>query len=499
MAENGRKDRGGMSGAGRPNVLFIFTDQQRRDTISALGNPFIVTPAPDSIATAPDTYVFDRCYTPSPVCVPARLAMFAGQYCSRTGNNNNNAVSVYEGEGFFKRFTDAGYDTCCIGKMHYRKDPYGPMGFRRRLVQEEMADPRDDYMKWLRGTPYRNVFDYNGQRTELYYIPQVSQLPSEAHPTQWIGDRAVEFINGTGRSGEPFFLFASFIHPHPPFAPPSPWNKMYRSRVSPAFVPEDEDSYRDLLRNRYTLDALAISPRRRELLVQHYYACVSFVDYQIGRIVAALKERGLYENTIIVFSSDHGELLGDYRSMGKRTMLDAASNIPLLIRVPGCTGGIRHDPASLVDMAPTLLSACGIGYPGGEFDGVDLMSGRHDLVFSQYESGPAETCMAASGTDKLVWSAIGGRYFYFDSFPDGKDRFDLSLPRVRELKERLDAYMASDRCPAPTEGPARKSPLLQEYGSFYAPLDDHCSTMEEERARMPEGYPITLGCKHTDY
>ena len=99
------------------------------------------------------------------------------------------------------------------------------------------------------------------------------------------------------------------------------------------------------------------SPRRRELLVQHYYACVSFVDYQIGRIVAALKERGLYENTIIVFSSDHGELLGDYRSMGKRTMLDAASNIPLLIRVPGCTGGIRHDPASLVDMAPTLLSA----------------------------------------------------------------------------------------------------------------------------------------------
>ena len=107
MAENGRKDRGGMSGAGRPNVLFIFTDQQRRDTISALGNPFIVTPALDSIATAPDTYVFDRCYTPSPVCVPARLAMFAGQYCSRTGNNNNNAVSVYEGEGFFKRFTDA--------------------------------------------------------------------------------------------------------------------------------------------------------------------------------------------------------------------------------------------------------------------------------------------------------------------------------------------------------------------------------------------------------
>ena len=235
----------------KKHVLLIFTDQQRRDTIHALGNDEIVTPALDSIAE--DAVCFDRAYTPSPVCVPARLSMLAGQYCNRTGNNTNTKDTVYNGEGFFSEFTKAGYNTCCIGKMHYNPDLYAPLGFRTRISQEEMADPlHDDYTKWLKASPYRNVFDYHGQRTELYYVPQISQLPMEAHPTQWIGDRAVEFLENADTDSEPIFLMASFIHPHPPFAPPAPWNKMYRHPIRRAFQPEDRGSYEDLLRNRYT-------------------------------------------------------------------------------------------------------------------------------------------------------------------------------------------------------------------------------------------------------
>ena len=111
----------------RKNVLMIFTDQQRADTIHALGNENIVTPALDSIAN--EAIVFDKCYTPSPVCVPARLCMKAGQYCARTGNNNNNPNIAYDGEGFYKRFTDAGYNTCAIGKMHNSPVLYDKMGF----------------------------------------------------------------------------------------------------------------------------------------------------------------------------------------------------------------------------------------------------------------------------------------------------------------------------------------------------------------------------------
>lgn len=481
----------------KKHVLIIFTDQQRRDTIHALGNDEIITPALDAIAK--EATIFERCFTPSPVCVPARYSMFSGQYCNHTGNNTNNKATVYTGKGFFSEFTEAGYNSCCVGKMHYNMDLYAPMGFRRRITQEEMANPEfDDYTKWLKASPYKNVFDYHGQRSELYYIPQVSQLPAEAHPTQWVGNRCVEFLDCCRPDEEPVFLVASFIHPHPPFAPPAPWNKMYRKPIRRTFVPEDKDSYEDLLRNKYTLDAIGISPRQLELLNQHYYACISFVDYQIGRIVDTLKKLGMYDDTIIVFSSDHGDLMGDYRSMGKRTMLDAASNIPFLIRIPGETKNVRSDPASLVDLAPTLLSLCGISYDKKEYDGINLINEQHDVVYSQYANGTIGEYMVASGHDKLVYSAIGNRYFYFDSFPDDKNKYDESNPRVMLLKKLLDDYIKSDKCTEIeckyAQSPARIAPL-----SFYPPYDDHLGTIKDEKSRMPLDYGITLGGKHTDY
>lgn len=480
----------------RKNVLMIFTDQQRADTIHALGNEKIVTPALDSIAN--DAIVFDRCYTPSPVCVPARLCMKAGQYCARTGNNNNNPNIAYDGEGFYKRFTDAGYNTCAIGKMHNTPVLYDGMGFRKRITQEELSNSADDYTNFICNSQYKYVFDYMGQRSDMYYIPQISQLPAEAHPTQWIGDNCVEFIKNANTDDEPIFLVASFIHPHPPFAPPAPWNKMYRKNVRDPFVPDDPNSYEDMLRNKYTCDALGISPRRLELLNQYYYACISFVDYQIGRIIAELKAKGIFEDTIIMFSSDHGDMMGDYASMGKRTMLDAAANIPFLLRIPGKEHEIRHDPASLVDVAPTLLSACGINYDPADFDGVDLMSDTHELVYSQYSNGTMGIWMVASGKDKLVYSAVGSRYFYFDSFPDAVDKYDESNPRVMYLKEKLDAHIASDVC-TEIETEPKESPARQPKYSFYPPLNDHIARIDEERGRMPEGYDIVVGSKQTDF
>ncbi|MBO5970419.1 MAG: sulfatase-like hydrolase/transferase [Clostridia bacterium] len=480
----------------RKNVLMIFTDQQRADTIHALGNDKIVTPALDSIAN--EAVVFDRCYTPSPVCVPARLCMKAGQYCARTGNNNNNPNIAYDGEGFYKRFTDAGYNTCAIGKMHNSPVLYDGMGFRKRISQEELSHPDDDYTNFICNSPYKYVFDYMGQRSDMYYIPQISQLPAEVHPTQWIGDNCVEFIKNADTNEEPIFLVASFIHPHPPFAPPAPWNKMYRKNVRDPFVPEDPDSYEDMLRNKYTCDALGISPRRLELLNQYYYACISFVDYQIGRIIAELKAKGIYDDTIIMFSSDHGDMMGDYASMGKRTMLDAAARIPFLLKIPGKEHEIRVDPASLVDVAPTLLSACGIDYDPADFDGVNLMTDSHDFVYSQYGNGTIGIYMVASGEDKLVYSAVGNRYFYFDSFPDAVDKYDENNERVMYLKQKLDDYIACDVC-TEIETEPKESPARQPKYSFYPPLNDHIRRMDEEKGRMPEGYDIVVGSKQTDF
>src|SRR5690606_28764724 len=109
------------------HVLILFTDQQRYDTIGAYGNPHIQTPNLDKLVA--DSIVFERCITPSPVCVPARLSLMSGQYPARTGNNNNNKKSKYTGRGFYSELTDAGYNSCCIGKMHNKWDAYGSMGF----------------------------------------------------------------------------------------------------------------------------------------------------------------------------------------------------------------------------------------------------------------------------------------------------------------------------------------------------------------------------------
>jgi arylsulfatase A-like enzyme len=424
--------------------------------------------------------------------------MKAGQYCARTGNNNNNPNIAYDGEGFYKRFTDAGYNTCAIGKMHNSPVLYDGMGFRKRISQEELSHPDDDYTNFICNSPYKYVFDYMGQRSDMYYIPQISQLPAEAHPTQWIGDNCVDFIKNANTDEEPIFLVASFIHPHPPFAPPAPWNKMYRKNVRDPFVPEDPNSYEDMLRNKYTCDALGISPRRLELLNQYYYACISFVDYQIGRIIAELKAKDIYDDTIIMFSSDHGDMMGDYASMGKRTMLDAAARIPFLLKIPGQDHEIRRDPASLVDVAPTLLSACGIDYDPADFDGVNLMTDSHELVYSQYGNGTIGIYMVASGEDKLVYSAVGNRYFYFDSFPDAVDKYDESNERVMYLKQKLDEYIASDVC-TEIETEPKESPARQPKYSFYPPLNDHIRRMDEEKGRMPEGYDIVVGSKQTDF
>ena len=166
--------------------------------------------------------------------------------------------------------------------------------------------------------------------------------------------------------------------------------------------------------------------------------------------------------------------------------------------MPGHEHEIRHDPASLVDLAPTLLSACGIGYDKDEYDGVNLFEDTHEEVYSQYANGTIGTYMVATGKDKLVYSAIGNRYFYFDSFPDAVDKYDESNPRVMELKAKLDAHMASDCCPVKDER-IMQSPARQEKYSFYPPFDDHARYAEDERARMPKGYEITLGGKNTDY
>lgn len=470
------------------HVLVLFTDQQRFDTISALGNPNIQTPNLDALAR--DSVIFNNCITPSPVCVPARMSMFSGQYPARTGCNNNNTDIAYKGSGFYTRITEQGYKSCCVGKMHHIWDPYAPIGFNLRHTQEELAAEGDDYMHFVR-TKHPWVFDYNGMRSEMYYVPQISQLPPGDHPTQWVGDRSVEFIKSAS-SSEPMFLFSSFIHPHPPFCPPAPWQKLYRDDPPAPFCPDEADlaTFSDLIGDRCSCERLMMSRQDVLRCKNFYYACVSFVDYQVGRIIAALKEKDMYNDTLILFSSDHGDMMGDYHAIGKRTMVDSSCRVPLMIHYPGCSHEEKAEPCSLVDIAPTVLRYVGADFSPEEFDGVDLFAeNRREYVYSQHGCGNEGTYMITDGNNKLVYRAANDKYYFFDKIPEERNAYDEGNPKVIQMKQALDEYRKSDK------NTAQKSntyePVTKKHPHYPGRMD-HMLLHDEEKAAIPAGYRIDL-------
>ncbi len=364
----------------RPNILHIFTDMQRWDTLGCTGNRVIRTPSLDRLAR--DGTVFTSAYTPSPVCVAARCSMIYGQYPWETGCYENAAMPTDGRESMMDALSAAGYRTHGIGKCHFTPDQHGLRGFESREHQEEggsrkMEDlKRCDYLRYLHRKGYKHICEAFGIRGEMYYIPQPSQVPAADHPTQWIGDRSIDFIEKQSPR-RPWYLYTSFIHPHPPFTPPNPWHKLYRPSLMPMpNLPPDYESlhtFANKFQNRYKYRDQGLDLNLVRLIKAYYYACVSFIDYQVGRIIAALEEAGQLDNTLILFTSDHGELLGDHNCFGKRSMHDGATRIPMLLRYPARFGkGLCDSPVSLVDLAPTFLSAAGTKIRSHAISGEDL-------------------------------------------------------------------------------------------------------------------------------
>jgi arylsulfatase len=438
--------------ARRPNILHIFTDQQRADTIGILGNPVIRTPNFDRIAR--EGIAFTNAFSPSPVCISARCSMIYGQYPQNTLCYENRAMCDDSRQSFMAALTVAGYRTHGIGKCHFYPDGQALRGFQSRERQEEMVggdDPaaQDDYLKFLWERGYKHVCDPHGIRGEMYYVPQPAQMPQKLHPTNWVGDRATAFIEEASQKSDPWYLFASFVHPHPPFAPPNPWHKLYRAPLMPLpNVPQDSEALLTHInrhQNRYKFRDRGIDENLVRCLKAYYYACISFIDFQVGRIVAAIEKARQWDNTLVICTSDHGEHLGDYNCFGKRSMHDSAARVPMLARLPGRFMGGRTcaRPVSLVDVAPTVLAAADAKLASHASDGDDLYrllmgESEREMVVSQHDEGRAATYMIVSEKWKYVYSAPDNREFLFDRVSDPREtRNRAGLPMVGATKDLM--------------------------------------------------------------
>ena len=441
----------------KPNILLITADQQRYDTIGALGFPFAKTPELDALAG--DGMVFTRCYSPIPACVPARASILTGCYSSVHGFDcnyfDNERQIPYDVPPFPELLANAGYDTIAIGKMHF-SPARRHNGFNRMLLMEEIPRFREDdeYAMFLKENGYGNVGSLHGVRHLLYMRPQQSIVPERLHGSRWVADETIRAISDN-RGERPFMLWASFIEPHPPFDVPHEWAHLYDDEDLPAPIMSRTPVSRTAVENAAIADDLDAESLAR--MKKLYYSAVSYVDHQVGRIISRLKELGLYDDTLIVYTSDHGEMLGDCGTYQKFMPYEGSSHIPMIVK-PAKGMDIRRDGDALMtlnDLYPTFLDAASCPVPQGtRVDGSSLLSGKkgNDPVFIEYDKG-----------NRRWVSIVTERYKYSYYYAEGyEELFDLSSDPAEQ--ENLLCSRASEARPIADELKARLERMEAEYG-----------------------------------
>jgi arylsulfatase len=441
----------------KSNVLLILTDQMRFDAIRALGNNKIYTPNLDYLVNNGTTLV--NAYSPSPVCVPAR-------YCIRTGRSplttryfQNEPPVVLEsqetvtqkrcGKFLAQHMRDEGYRTFGIGKFHtIPVDEDIGYGVYQRC--EEMDGYPDSYTQYINSQPaYRHLEQLQGERTNMYYQPQTSALPKELTSESWVADRVIEQINKI--DDKPFFGVASFVGPHPPFAPPIPFNRMYNpdEMDNPVIGPNEIDFMDERVPwNNYFVFADDFSNSHFRTLKSRYYGEISYIDWCIGKIIKNLKEKNIFDDTMIIFTADHGEFLGDHQTVQKENFFEQSCHIPMIVSYPEKIpkGVKRENPATLLDIFGLVTS---VTQNHDLRDGRDLFDelanekyiSKQNPIFG-FSSEPGSVdfrMMALSHPWKYIFHANGGGELLFNLNTDPEEHENLISKEKKTAEELRNA------------------------------------------------------------
>jgi choline-sulfatase len=453
-----------------PNVLWICTDQQRYDTLGCYGNEHVSTPALDDLAARGTR--FRRCFSQNPVCTPSRASFLTGRYPRTTGARQN-GQDIPDDEVLVTRMlADEGYTCGLAGKLHLSscnpdrdEDPN-----RERRIDDGYAEfhwshdvsagwPTNEYHHWLR----RNGVEF--ERTSVEESDHVTtSVPSEHHQTTWCAERAIDFIEANRDRDEPWLYSVNPFDPHPPFDPPPEYLDRYLDDLEEIPLPNHEDSEleeKDALRRLRESQGFQnewypeMSEDDHRLVRAAYWAMCDHVDDQVGRLLAALEQTGQREDTIVIFMSDHGTMLGDHGVYRKGPhMYEPAVRVPLIVAGPGIEEGVEANAlVELSDIAPTLLDAADVEVP----DRVQteslwpILSGvadpddhREDVYCEHYDSMTAEDHSIPHGTMvrtdryRLVrWHVLDDGELY-DLREDPEERHDRwDDPAYADVKTRL--------------------------------------------------------------
>jgi len=433
----------------RPNILLLVSDDQRPDTIAALGNPHIHTPNLDRLVR--EGVAFTRAVCANPICTPSRAEILTGCDGFTGGVLDFSQPIRAELATFAGTLQKAGYHTWYVGKWHNDGRPtqrgYEETRglFRTGGAQWMPKDPRDwsgrpatGYRGWVFQDDQGNLFPERG----------VGLKPDIAAS---FADAAIEFIQR--KPERPFFLHVNFTSPHDPLLLPPGYEKRYAADklpLPPNFLPEHPFDHGNLKGRDELLFQFPRTPEEVRGELAAYYAVISYMDEQLGRILAALRETGQDSNTIVVFTSDHGLAVGSHGLRGKQSMYEHTINVPMIWRGPGIPQNERRQAqVYLREIFPTCCELAGVDIPdtvqGKSFAAVlrALTKDRHhEEVFGYYRTFQR---MIRNDRFKLIEYPAIGRVQLFDLKNDPYERNDLAdvaehAQRIAALRDKLHAW-----------------------------------------------------------
>lgn len=418
-----------------PNILFIIDDQHRSDFLGAAGAQWLKTPNLDRLAKEGATFLNAYCALPS--CTPARTSILTGLKPWNHGMlGYMNSISQYYKQTMPQFFSEMGHETIVVGKNHFGP-PRNSNGYLTSKLEESWYSSSEDgfdcdYQSWFeREAPGKDLNATGLGYTDHRGIP--FKFEDELHATHWTAERAIEFLqHNTNES--PWFLKLSFQRPHPPFDPPKRWFDYYMSVDIP--MPKVGDWAKEKYKEK--VGSLEKTPSASSgIFPDHevknsraaYAASISFVDEQLGRVIDELKKTQQYENTFILFVSDHGDMMGDQYMWRKCRAYEPSSNVPLIIRwpeMPGFNferGQVRDELIELRDIFPTFADACNFSIPK-PIDGKSMLN-----ILKEKEGWRKVLCLEHSKVYEPdnAWVAItDGRYKYIFFTLTGEEQlFDL--------------------------------------------------------------------------
>jgi arylsulfatase len=450
----------------KPNVILIEVDQMRGDCIGAAGHPVVETPYLDTMARG--GYLFNNAYSATATCVPARAAILTGMSQRSHGRvGYQDKVDWNYEHTIASEFTAAGYHTQSIGKMHVYPtrnlcgfhnvvlhDGYFHYCRNSNVPYSQHFDQCDDYLNWLKE---------KGQNIDLLdsglecnsWVARPWMYNEELHPTNWVTTQSIDFLRRRDPS-KPFFLKMSYVRPHSPLDPPKAYYDQYINEDIPDSPIGDWADTEDTNKDGQVFNTTKgiVNKRALKRAKAAYYGLITHIDHQIGRFLQVLSEHNCLNNSIILFTSDHGDLLGDHNLFRKTYPYQGSVHIPFIVYDPGrLLGGNRgrviSDVVELRDVMPTLLDIAGVEIPStveGKSVRELIASGSDDkwreYMHGEHSGGPISNHYIVTQKDKYIWYSQTGEEQYFNLEEDPQELHNLindekNALRIDYLRNKL--------------------------------------------------------------